>query len=80
MTFKQNKESNNDQHGQRNLCRAGQIGSGNPCCIYGYCKSLHTQKLGCSDVVQGFKQGQADPYGNGWAGHGQGHPEKYTAA
>src|SRR5690606_23629764 len=80
MPFDQDEDNHDSQHRQSDLGGAGQVGSGDPRCVYRYGQRLYAQEFRSADIVQCFKQRQAYANSNGWAGHGQGHTKESAAA
>ncbi len=81
MPFQQDQGGHDGKHGQSDLRRRGQVGTGDPGRIDRHGQRLHAQEFGCADIVQGFQQGQAQSDRDGGACQGQGDaPERRDAA
>ena len=77
MALQRHQGQHDHQHGQRDLCRAGQIRAGHPGGIDRHGQGLHAEELRGPDVVEGFQQHQHHADGNGRTGQRQGNPEKH---
>ena len=71
--FQRDQRHHQQQHGQRDLRRARQVGSRDPGRVDRDRQRPHAQELGRADVVQRLHQGEADAHRDGGARQRQGH-------
>ncbi len=80
ITLDADQRRHQTEHGNSNLRGTRQIRARYPGGVNRHRQGLHAQKLGSTNIVQGFQQSQADTHCNRRAGHRQHDPEKYDTA